>query len=173
MGLKVGLDFPPQIFPLMAFKCWHPRRVPAHVCVCVGCRSCLPARRAPQLPDISANSVSSPVSAAFLKKTTPTDCSRKSLFGFMRHLFLTGCVETALLALRGRSPARQCRTRTLGIGEGQGDTGKPLLQGLQLLPAGKKEMLELMELASAPQMKWGRGEAQGCLWCTELCASRH
>lgn len=153
MGLKVGLDFPPQIFPLMAFKCWHPRRVPAHVCVCVGCRRCLPARRAPQLPDISANSVSSPVSAAFLKKTTPTDCSRKSLFGFMRHLFLTGCVETALLALRRRSPARQCRTRTLGIGEGRGDMGKPLLQGLQHLPAGKKEMLELMELVLAPQMK--------------------
>lgn len=32
VGLKVGLNFPPQIFPLMACKCWHPRRV-LPVCV--------------------------------------------------------------------------------------------------------------------------------------------
>lgn len=100
-GVKGRAEFSSANIPLNGFQMLAPPAGAACLCVCVGCRRCLTA---PRLPDISAHSIPSPVSAAFVKKTTPTACSRKSLFGFMRHLFLTSCTQRSPLALQGGYP---------------------------------------------------------------------
>lgn len=100
-GVKGRAEFSSANIPLNGFQMLAPPAGAACLCVCVGCRRCLTA---PRLPDISAHSIPSPVSAAFVKKTTPTACSRKSLFGFMRHLFLTSCTQRSPIALQGGYP---------------------------------------------------------------------